>query len=70
MEVSKAIEERVSGTCWLGAFYQDQVKKLLNIPDNINVVAITPLGYPDSEATKYPTSRKSLDEIVCYNKYC
>ena len=56
------------GTCWLGAFYEDEVKKILNIPDNVRVVAITPIGYPEYEPQ--PTSRKSLKEIVCYEKYC
>jgi len=23
------------GTCWIGAFYQDQVKKVLDVPEKI-----------------------------------
>lgn len=55
------------GTCWLGAFQEDKVKNLLEIPDNVRVVAVTPLGYP--EVMPRPTSRKNLQEIVCYEKY-
>jgi nitroreductase len=34
------------GTCWIGAFDEAKVKKALGIPENIKVVAMTPLGYP------------------------
>jgi nitroreductase len=55
------------GTCWIGAFEEDAVKKVLNIPEEIRVVAMTPLGYPNqSPSQKF---RKSLNEIVCYEKY-
>ncbi len=35
------------GTCWIGAFDENEVKKILNIPKQVRVVAITPFGYPD-----------------------
>jgi len=34
------------GTCWIGAFDEAKVKKALGIPENIKVVAMTPIGYP------------------------
>ena len=35
------------GSCWLGAFYEDRVKGILNIPDeDIRVVGMLTLGYP------------------------
>jgi nitroreductase len=34
------------GTCWIGAFDEAKVKKLLQVPENVKVVALTPLGYP------------------------
>jgi nitroreductase len=34
------------GTCWIGAFYEDEVKKILSIPPEIRVVALLPIGYP------------------------
>lgn len=55
------------GTCWLGGFYEDMVKEILRIPDDVRVVAITPLGYPAEKPNA--KSRKSLEEIVCYDKY-
>ena len=52
------------GTCWIGAFQNEEVKKLLNIPEEYDVVAVTPLGYPKGEAFTEPGPRKSLDEIA------
>jgi nitroreductase len=55
------------GTCWIGAFSEEEAKKALSIPENIRVVAMTPLGYPDQ--TPSEKLRKTLDQIVCYEKY-
>jgi len=55
------------GTCWIGAFYQDQVKEILSVPKNIRIVALMPVGYPKELGSK--TGRKPLSEIICYNKY-
>ena len=55
------------GTCWIGAFMEDEVKKILNIPESVRVVAMSPLGYP---AHKVPTRpKKGLEEIVCFEEY-
>lgn len=50
------------GTCWLGAFDEKMVKKVLKIPDKIRVVGIITVGYADEEPNARP--RKSLDEII------
>jgi len=55
------------GTCWIGAFREDETKRILNIPEHVRVVAMTPLGYPNQPPSK--KFRKSLDQIVCYEKY-
>lgn len=62
----KAVEEGL-GTCWIGAFYEDQVKKILSIPDEVRVVELMILGYP--KIFPAPTSRKNLEEIVKYEKW-
>ncbi len=61
-----AVEDGL-GTCWIGAFDEKKVKKILNIPDHVRVVALLPLGYPST--TPRPTPRKSLDEIVKWEKW-
>jgi len=55
------------GTCWIGAFYQDKVKKVLEIPNEVRVVALMPLGFP--QALGIDRGRKPLSEIICYDKY-
>jgi nitroreductase len=53
------------GTCWIGAFYEDQVKEILDVPDKIRVVVMMTLGYPAESPSCRP--RKKLDEIVVYD---
>lgn len=62
-----AATEQGLGTCWIGAFKEQLVKDILKVPENVKVVALTPLGYPAREASI--RSRKPLTEIVCYDKY-
>ena len=50
------------GTCFIGIFDEPGVKDLLNIPPNIRVVGMTPLGYPESWPAARP--RKQLSEMV------
>ncbi len=62
----QAVEEGL-GTCWIGAFDEEKVKEILNVPDNIRVVSLLPLGYPSD--IPHPKSRKNLDEIVMWEKW-
>ena len=55
------------GTCWIGAFDEEKAKKVLGVPDDMRVVAFTPLGYPAE--TPKPRARRELKEIVSYDKY-
>lgn len=52
------------GTCWIGAFSNDDVKSAIGLSDEEKVVAITPIGYPDKGIFSDNTSRKSLEEII------
>ena len=61
-----AVEEDL-GTCWVGAFSQEEVKEVLNIPENCKVVALLPLGFPADSSS--PKSRKSLKEIISYDTF-
>jgi nitroreductase len=57
------------GTCWIGAFDNDEIKRLLKIPEDFEVVATTPLGYPSGEVFTEPRGRKDLDEILSVDKF-
>ena len=56
------------GTCWIGAFNEDEVKSVLGVPKDVRVVALSPLGYPATNTIA--RSRKRLDEITCFEAYC
>jgi nitroreductase len=34
------------GTCWIGAFEEDEVSEVLRIPKGVRPVALVPVGYP------------------------
>jgi nitroreductase len=56
------------GTCWIGAFSEQGVRKILGIPESIRVVALLPLGYPKdpSPAVK---RRLTLEKIVKHDRW-
>lgn len=56
------------GTCWIGAFDEKQVKEALGVPDEIRVIAYTPLGYR-AEVKDKVFARKPLGDIVFYERY-
>ena len=49
------------GSCWLGAFDANAVKKLLALPDEAVVVAVSPLGHPAEAPAARP--RKEPGEV-------
>jgi len=62
----QAVEEGL-GTCWIGAFNEAEVKRILNIPEPIRVVELLTMGYP--AITPHPSPRKKLEEIVKWEKW-
>ena len=55
------------GTCWIGAFREEEAKEILKIPQGIRPVAIIPVGYP-AEAPS-PPSRRPINQIVYYETF-
>ncbi|OQX95250.1 nitroreductase [candidate division KSB1 bacterium 4572_119] len=55
------------GTCWIAAFDPDATRKILQLPEDVEPVAFTPLGYPDDSLGK--KKRKDLSELVRYEKW-
>ncbi len=55
------------GTCWVCAFNPAVAEKILRVPSNIKVVALTPLGFPAGEPAV--RIRKELKEMVHYEKF-
>ncbi len=57
------------GTCWAGVMgvdFEPEIKKLLEIPNHLNVLALIAVGYPDQERE---STRKPLEELVHYETY-
>jgi len=66
------------GSCWLAAFNENSVKKILDIPDKIRVVAMSPFGYPKERASLYSKAVKifagskkriDLDKMIFREKW-
>jgi len=55
------------GTCWIGSFYEEPVKKLLKIPPETRIVQIMSLGYP--AFIPNPTPRKPVDQFFTHNTW-
>lgn len=53
------------GTCWVGAFNEMEVVRIIGLPKNQRPVAIIPVGYP-AIAPKAP-SRRPLKELVIHH---
>jgi nitroreductase len=55
------------GTVIVGLFDHKKVEEILGVPENIEVVAMTPLGYRATEGTA--PKRKEIAEFVFYDRY-
>jgi nitroreductase len=55
------------GTVIVGNFDHQGVAEILGVPQNVEVVAMTPLGYPAAEGSA--PKRKESSEFVFYEKY-
>lgn len=55
------------GTCWIGAFNPDAARQVLGLPEGVEPIALTPLGYPADEPR--PKERRPLGELVRYERW-
>ena len=55
------------GTCWVAAFDVEAAREVLGLPDEVEPVAFTPLGYPADQLR--PKERKDLPELVRYERW-
>lgn len=82
IDVSIALENMVLaataeglGTCWIGGFIEEDVKRLLEIPKGFKIVALLAVGYSREKLDvgrkllKLVRGTKSLQEIVSSEKY-
>lgn len=55
------------GTCWIAAFNATAAREALQLPDEIEPLIFTPLGYPADRPG--PKERKPLSELVRYERW-
>jgi nitroreductase len=56
------------GTCWIGSFDPNRVRQILGIPEDIVVVQLMPLGYPEDPAP-VEKNRLPMSDIVHYEHW-
>ncbi len=66
------------GSCWLAAFNERYVREILEIPQNIRIVALSPFGYPKEKKSLYEKAvkvfaqskkRNEFNNIICHDKW-
>jgi nitroreductase len=55
------------GTCWIGAFDPVRVKLALGLPEGVEPIAMTPLGYAAEEPR--PFERRTIADFVRSDKW-
>jgi len=55
------------GACWIGAFHDVEVSRILNLPPTVRPIAIIPVGYPDEKPSAPP--RMPLSRVVHKERY-
>jgi len=55
------------GTCWIGAFHEEEARKVLKVPFDVRPIAIIPVGYPAEKPSAPP--KRSIREITHYETF-
>jgi len=55
------------GTCWIAAFDVEAAREVLKVPDDVEPLLFTPLGYPAAQPRGM--GRKELGELVHYEHW-
>ncbi|MBU4308270.1 MAG: nitroreductase family protein [Nanoarchaeota archaeon] len=62
------IEEKKLATCWVGHFVDSQVKRVLRIPEDVDVEALLPIGY-EFEKRYTRRAKVDIDRILYFEEY-
>lgn len=55
------------GTCWVAAFNPIAARQVFGLPEGVEPIALTPLGYPADQPI--PKARKALTDLVRYERW-
>jgi len=63
------ITELGLSSCWIGAFSDETVKRILKIPDEIEVEAMFPIGYEQETPSDEKKSKLNVDSLIFFDEY-
>ncbi len=63
-----AATEQGLGTCWICNFNTERCGEIFNVPDNLEMIALIPIGYPVIES-KPVKKRDPIEQLVHWNKF-
>jgi len=55
------------GTCWIAAFNPQELRAALKLPEGVEPIALTPIGYAADQPKE--KKRKPLSELVRYERW-
>jgi nitroreductase len=55
------------GACWIGAFDEDKIKEIFQMPEDVRPQALVLIGYPGEEPP--PKKNKDLQVVTYFNTY-
>jgi nitroreductase len=55
------------GTCWVAAFDAQAAREVLGLPDDVEPLLFSPLGYPADQRS--PKPRKARGQLVRYDRW-
>jgi nitroreductase len=65
-----ALTEQKLDTSWVGHFYEEQIRRTLDIPEGLSIEAVFPIGKESKSKIKGTASRKTkLEHILYFNKW-
>lgn len=60
------------GSCWVAGDkkpYCGEITRLLSVPDELKLVSLIALGYPKTEESFKIADKRSLNEVIHWNKF-
>ena len=63
------------GTCWIGMFNEEEIRDMLNLPENLEIITLIALGYPRKKVDVWAKilhairPRKKLEDILSVETY-
>lgn len=52
------------GSCWVGVFNAEEIRTALDLPENIRITALMPMGYADMGPGPRHSQRREIADIV------